>query len=300
MSHPLRSLLLTFDQLTPEAISTTTGTVTLSQHYRQHSGWKSITTEQAQALCQELKLTLIVVSDSEQENVAPDAPLKFAECSKQTEFSSLDQHLKSIDAPNHTAWVHVDNSALYSPDEVRRVQQTCRKHCSSDTLFAMTAFQMHWQQPAHTFDVLANDNLMRVPAILQHGDFAQFHLQAVTSSNDLLHTLLLHAIEERADLTPTGSIPARTGDGDELWDLRKLAIDPGRFPKRTLVLQFGRFQAIRTQNFLYVAEVDSDVSPLTALKEGLFVKPHDRWNVHNVCSEYVETTETMRQHLGLK
>lgn len=303
MSHPLRSLLLTFDQLAPEQITTSTGTVTLSQHYRQQEGWQSITGDQRQASVQDLKRVL--VADGERDNISPnawpDTSLKFEICSKHNVDDDLQQHLKSAVSPNQTLWIHVDNATKYCSVEVSAMVDTCRKHLSNDTLFALTAFQMNWEQPEHTFDVLANDNLMRVPAFLEQAEFAEFYLQAVTSSHDLLHTLLLHAAK-----TPVAPLQQEENPDavsvapcNQPWDLRQLAINPGILAERNLALQFGRFRAVRTQNFLYVAEIAPDTTSNHAVREGLYLKPQDRWNVHNVCSEYVETADTLRKQLGL-
>lgn len=297
MSHPLRSLLLTFDQLAPDETPTSPGTVTLSQHYRQYDGWRSITDDYRQSADEDRKLDFVVVGDGPPDDVAKDAPQAFTTWSKSNWLTNLQQQLQSAETANRTLWVHVENAENYESDEVAAAVEVCRQFSPADLLLAVTGFVMHETKPAHTFEILADDNLMRVPAILEHPDFSEFYLQTVTSSQDLLHTLLLHAKQRPVDLTQHQK--SQDEVGRQQWDLRQLAMNPGIVIERNLAFQFDRFKAVRSQNFLYVAELDLDGNSRTALREGLYVKPQDRWNVHNVCAEYVETADTLRKQLGL-
>ncbi|MEP3480814.1 MAG: hypothetical protein ABJZ55_16315 [Fuerstiella sp.] len=300
MPHPLRSLLLTFDQLAPEQITASTTTVTLSQHYRHREGWHSVTGDADLSAIQ--NLNLLLVTDGPTENVWPrqqpvHTSANFACCTKQSIHEQLQNQIGSAGERNQTLWIHVDNATSYSPKEVSDIINACRRYGAAETLFAVTAFKMVWEQAEHCFDVLANDNLMRVPAVLEHADFAGFSLQAVTSSQDVLHTLLMHAMD--SPVTQPQSAKGDSDIQDQPCDLRMLATDPGMVWPRRLSLQFQTFRAVRSENFLYVAEMNPEISSNTPVSEGLYAKPQDRWNAHNVCSEYIETTDTMRKQLGL-
>ena len=303
MPHPLRSLLLTFDQLAPEQITPSTGTVTLSQHYRQREGWHSVTQNALPNTIQNLKLLLVtdrLIEDAWPNEEPVQTSANFSSCATQSIHEQLRNQLRAIENPNQTLWVHVDNTTLYTSKEVSAIIDTCRKHVSAETLFAVTSFQMIWEQAEHAFDVFANDNLMRVPAVLEHVDFAEFSLQAVTASYDLLHTLLLHAMDSTVIQPQPPKIAGESETLDQPWDLRMLATDPGMSCSRRLSLQFQTLKAVRSENFLYVAEINPEISLNTPVSEGLYAKPQDQWNVHNVCSEYIEIADTMKKQLGLK
>lgn len=297
MTAPLRSLLITFDQLAPEELQTSSGTVTLSQHYRQLDGWRSIADFQQQDTGPHSKLDLVVVANEQQGELAADFPDHFTTWSSQNLMQKLQQVLQSTACETSTLWIHIANGKQYLADQVLAVIKTCRQYAATDLLMAVTAFGMHLDQPPHSFDVLADDDLMRVPAIFEHKGFSEFYLQSVTSSHDLLHTLLLHACQQSTDFThhQEKQIVAE----QQHWDLRQLAMQPGITVERNLAFQFDRFKAVRSHNFLYVAEIDRDADNRTPVNEGLYLKPQDRWNVHNVCSEYIETADLMRKRLGL-
>lgn len=291
MSASPRSLFLTFDQLATEDLQASAGTVTLGQHYRQQEGWKSITNGQSVASLKDVRLVL--VGDTQQQCLFSDAPMNVTNCSIHNGDTNLQSIFQPADSQNPFLWVHVVNIDTYCSDKVRTAIQTCRQNCSPETLLAVTSFQMHTEPIDHTFDVLASEHLMRVPGILQHPQFSEFHLQDVTSSHDLLHTLFLHAETEASSKQQQQSDP----NVEHRWDLRQVVAEPSTFPERNLPLEFGKFKAMRTPNFLYVAEAEPKNGSQPT--EGLYVKPQDHWNVHNVCREYTEMADTMRKQLGL-
>lgn len=305
MSLPLRSLLLTFDELTPESINTNRGTVTLNQHYRFCPGWQSITGKQPLPSEDFQHVKRIVVGDNPtlgdntgQGDADADYPQP-VRCPKADAVSFLKQQLEERHSDSHTFWIHVVNTDAFCPDEASQFLEFARSQCGESTLLAVSAFGVPSIERTHPFDILVQEDILRAPAAIEHSEFASFHSQALTSSIDLLHTLCLHAAAGQSATMPASDddVPAAN---DQPTDLRQIVMNPGKPWNRSISLEFPGGRGVRNQDFLYVAEVDDGDRSDMVLREALFVKPQDRWNVHDVSSEYLESTDLLRKHLGLK
>lgn len=291
---PVRNLLLTFDQLTPEDISRTSGSVTLSQHYLRYPGAASITGATVCSDEQRRKLRIVAVANETLDGVTGLAALNPEVCDFENAIPIFEREIASTGNPEKTLWIHVQNERSYSAEFISQLLEAVRSNRPSEGLLAVSAFRQSHTTVNHPFDILVDENSIRVPASLEHSAFPNFHSQAITSSTDLLHTLLLNS--ERNDISSELKSPEHD---DGPTDLIPIAIHPGRPWNRRIQIEIDPVRALRDEHFLYAAEVDSAPHSSVVRREALFVKPQDLWNVHDVSSEYLETTDLMRQQLGL-
>lgn len=294
----VRSLLLTFDQLTPEAITKTSGAVTLSQHYLRYPGAASITGAEDGTVEARRKFRLIAIGDEPPDNATCLGSLKPDPCPFDDALPFLEQELTSDDSSLQVLWIHIQNQKSSSSDLTEQFLQVIRTKRPPECLLAVTAFEQPQLEIDHSFEILVHENRLRVPGSVEHPSFATFHSQAITSSADLLHTLSQHA-ERKTD---PAAIPRMTDVSQPEQgprDLTQILANPGIPWRRRLKVELDNVRALRDGDFLYVAETDPDSDSTVVVSEALFVKPQDRWNVHDVSSEYLEMTDTMRQQLGL-
>lgn len=323
MKNELRSLLLTFDSLAPKDVPCSPHTVTLQQHYHVTTGWqaflrepgdsKSVSpAEQTEVAHQEdsrrIKRVIIGATNESSEQCELDDQVIFAQATfvrrQDVQFSNATQWLPEC-SPQDVLWIHTRNSGSNDAKIISDLVSFFRQARSDNGLMVISGRTGQSNPPLERpFDVLVEEESLRAPAFVEHPAFSRFSLQTLTGSHDLLSTLILHAGGAVA-----GPISVSTNSGNAEGaiinpdgtsiDLRTAIREPGRDVIRNLRLQAGNVRAIRNNDFLYAAVLNQDSSSGLMDQEGLFEKPQDYWNVHDVSNEYLEITDRLRNEIGL-
>ena len=194
-------------------------------------------------------------------------------------------------------WLH----CLLDPAQTEAEQRTqfdqCLNWCreqrgATESLLVVTSINGH-EPPDIPFESVLFDGSVRVPLWIEDGTRQASRVQCSTGSYDVIPTLL-HWI---------GSPQNKTHDLSQETirqpvSLAELIQRTGEHPKRIIDIRAKQVMAVRTDDFMFCQGLDEQDPPNEyLLPPGLYSKPEDVWNIHNVAAEYYDLVRDFQSRL---
>lgn len=187
---------------------------------------------------------------------------------------------------NQIVWLYCLLDPAQTEAEQRAQFEQCLAWCreqasAADSLLLVTSITGH-ELPDIPFESVLFDGSVRVPLWIEVSTKQASRVQCSTGSYDVVPTLL-HWLKSSRDETH-GQSQETIRQPISLVDLVQRT---GEHPKRIIDIWAKQVVAVRTEDFMFCQELDEHDPPSDyLLPPGLYSKPEDIWNIHNVAAEY--------------
>lgn len=201
--------------------------------------------------------------------------------------------LLSGDTTDEIAWIHCELDFTQSEaDQCNQFEHSvtwCRQQATTaESLLIVSSIE--GDEPTGTaFESVMFDSLVRVPLWIESHPQKASRVQDSTGSFDVLQTVLQWLAK---------SVEPVQESNPQTINLIELVQRKSEFLNRVINIRTQDVWAIRTNDFMFCQPLNEQDRPGDfASQPGLYSKPEDIWNIHNVSAEYHDVTRDFQSRL---
>ena len=216
-----------------------------------------------------------------------DGPIGFEHVAEHTKNAGdivlrLQQFLEQPVSPGQWQWIHLSTAPESTMDTViaELLRTLTRSNLTGGTVQIVTALRGALRKPNDRFESILTEERLRVPLWIQSATIHKGRCANLTGSHDIMETIDHILSSDNAVSHPSLDSPQ---------DLMEFADGTTPVEDRLIRVRHDSGRACRTGDFLFVRAPSIDAEE----KIGLYRKPEDVWNVHNVSHEYPDVVDEM-------